>query len=196
MTLRKRDTVEDILSLDLAELRRQGSLDHGANSAWFSWTWTRGARRRTARLWLDDDELEIEMEGAHEVVDLTWTEAGWGGQRRWFSCPACGQRCRVIYRLNRRWRCRCCCALTYPSQYEDESDRIYRQVRRLLRAHFDPDEMPANPLDRKQFPAKPRWMHWSTYFQVQARHRSLVEHWMTTVAGKFNLTLPGARATA
>ena len=136
------------------------------------------------------------MDGAHETIAFSWTEAGWGGRRRWFSCPACDRRCRVVYRLGRRWRCRRCGALTYPVQYEDEPDRINRQVQRLWRTHFEPDEIPASPLERMRLPAKPRWMHWSTYFQVQERHGSLVEQWTASVQSKFKLNLVGARTAA
>jgi hypothetical protein len=37
------------------------------------------------------------------------------GERRWFTCPGCGRRCRIVYG-GKLFRCRLCYRLTYASQ--------------------------------------------------------------------------------
>jgi hypothetical protein len=43
-----------------------------------------------------------------------------------------------------------------------------------LATYFDEEQIPSAPIDRMPLPAKPRWMHWSTYFEKGAGHRTLV----------------------
>jgi hypothetical protein len=52
------------------------------------------------------------------VVPTVTTELPSGGLRRWWACPACGQRCDALYLPAGRDRlaCRRCCGLTYRSQ--------------------------------------------------------------------------------
>lgn len=191
MRISQRTRVEAALSLDLARLRRKGP-DEGM---WFSWHWSWGDETRiSAALCLHEDRLAIEMRGATQSIPFAWKPADFGGRRRWLACPSCDRGCRVIYALNGSWRCRKCHGLAYSSQYEDEPDRVSRQMKRLFE-RFGDGKADISPLDRLQrLPSKPRWMHWSTYWALQARHEALRKRWTAGVAKKFKLDLGDAVA--
>lgn len=53
------------------------------------------------------------------------------GQRWWFSCPRCGRRCRILYRMPyaARFACRLCLGLRYRSQQRSRDERHIWQIR-------------------------------------------------------------------
>lgn len=92
-------------------------------------------------------------------IRLTYTSAGFGGNRTWFLCPHCDRRCSILYdNPVRGWICRICSNGRYASEVESPIDRLYRKARKLRHrlGQADPDmSLP--------FPGKPSGMHWSTY---------------------------------
>ncbi len=50
-----------------------------------------------------------------QSIPITRTKPNFGGYRRWFECPDCARRCRILY-LEDHFKCRRCAGLVYPSQ--------------------------------------------------------------------------------
>lgn len=67
-----------------------------------------------------------------------------GGKRLWFACPTCARRVGVLYHQNGLpFRCRICCDLAYPSQYQARNqsyERLYRGLNSRER-----DRLSGNP---------------------------------------------------
>lgn len=61
----------------------------------------------------------------HQEIHLTHSAGPHGGKRPWFRCPTCQQRIGILYHAaGLPFRCRTCCDLAYPSQYQSR-DRSY-----------------------------------------------------------------------
>ena len=80
---------------------------------------------------------------------LEWTPCHYGGMRRWFRCPSCGERCGVIY-MGKQIACRKCWNMLYPSQ-ADRQERGWTRYHRLM---------------RKTENGKPLRMRWNTYYRI------------------------------
>ena len=173
--------VENPLSLDLARLHREGP----GEGTWFAWHWELGGKKRiSAAICLQSDRLEINARGVRYCILLKNTQVGFSGFRRWLICPGCRRGCRVVYSFTRLWKCRRCHGLRYSSQYEDETDRVERQIWRLL-AKLGDEQLPASFFDRT--PTKPKHMHWSTYWTLCQRHNELRDRWAASVFNKFKI---------
>lgn len=59
----------------------------------------------------------------HYQIGLTYTLTPWGSRRYWWTCPACGRRCGVLYMPPgvARFACRACHDLTYTTCQESHS---------------------------------------------------------------------------
>ena len=66
-----------------------------------------------------------------EVVNLRSTKTSLAGIRRWFECPGCHRRSRILY--GPRFRCRLCHGLSYESQFESRAQRTNRRARKIRR---------------------------------------------------------------
>src|SRR5512133_2753729 len=63
------------------------------------------------------DLLAIASPGHHSEIRVTSTAQHFGGERRWFICPAgCERRVGKLYLVGSGWRCRHCAGLRYESQ--------------------------------------------------------------------------------
>ena len=91
-----------------------------------------------------------------EVVNLRSTKTSLAGIRRWFECPGCNRRSRILY--GPRFRCRLCHGLSYESQFESRAQRANRRARKIRR-RLGGSDLP----DVEEFPPRPRGMHWATY---------------------------------
>jgi hypothetical protein len=77
-----------------------------------------------------------------QAVRLTYTIGPRGGKRPWFVCPTCQRRVGVLYHANDLpFRCRTCCGLAYPSQYQSR-DQSYGRQRRMV-SHRERDRLSA-----------------------------------------------------
>jgi len=188
---------EDYNSLDLAWLRRKGLFAH---NGWSTLTFSRAGEKIAAiQVKADDHGLcfryrarscgSEEWEAIEDRVPFTYTDTNFGGRRRWFVCPSCHRRCRVLYG-GKYYRCRKCHGLKYESQYENSWMRAATQAQRIcarLGGTGDIDD----PL-----PPKPKGMHWTTYERLARRHGALTDRFMfmldawmderTTLAGQYS----------
>lgn len=105
----------------------------------------------------------------HDRLQITTTDAGFGGLRQWVVCP-CGRRCRVVYVGARGTRCRQCYRLAYQSQREDVATRAQRRAAQLARSVGAGVDAPFD-----WWPPKPKRMHWNTYWRLGEKHWRLVE---------------------
>ena len=116
----RKPTAESLWRLDLARLRRDGSLRSGAASA-ISWS-CRGEATGSIGAIARADALQLMYRvgsrdtgyDVDEIVRLVRTKPRFGGERVWFACPGCGRRCRVLFG-GARFRCRTCSGLRYGS---------------------------------------------------------------------------------
>ncbi len=171
-----REETDPLMSLDVRRLNRDGALRPGAVST-TSWT-CRGEASGMIMTIMDHVrpcltlEYRIRMGNEpwrpiHEPVWLLTTECHFGGNRVWFACPGCSNRCAVLYSLDGRFRCRICHDLAYSSTREDGLERSIRRLS-VLRKRMGGD-WSASPWT---IPAKPEDMSWRTYNRLS---RKLIE---------------------
>jgi hypothetical protein len=127
---------ESCLRLDVRRLKREGVLDRSFCS---SWGWTRDGKQTGSigirPLGRYSVRLEYACDGSpcDQTVGLHYTECNMGGERVWFGCPVCRQRCAVLFMRSRRFACRQCQRLAYASQSEDEAGRSWRAQQKCER---------------------------------------------------------------
>ena len=176
---------EQMKRLDIAHLERRGYLRGGPYR--YSWSWgdqpmgsitmlrlPTGLKLmyRTQRAdgeWLDIDEL----------VPFVLTPMRFGGERRWFQCPSCARKCRVLFG-GRRFRCRRCHRVRYASQSETRLDRAHRGMFKIVK-RLDA-EAECNDL-----PEKPRRMHWRTYNRLVERYEHYDGQWAWAVMRRLGI---------
>jgi hypothetical protein len=96
-----------------------------------------------------------------------------GGQRVWWRCPekGCGRRVAVLY-LKRHFACRTCHGLAYPTQKMNGHDRSIERANKIRRRmNWTPGVLNAPG-------AKPKGMHWSTYWRLRSEHDQTACHGM------------------
>ena len=122
---------ESYLAIDLARLRRWKMLQPGRSS---SIHWSHGsvgivAGADCVHLNYRHRLVGEPWEQVRETVRFTYTRTCFGGRRRWFACPACGQACRVLF--GSPFRCRRCHGLHYSSQYQSTCNRTIGRLQAL-----------------------------------------------------------------
>lgn len=152
------------LSLDLASLKRLGMQKSGSSG---TLTWMQGNEPSgSIGIWMLPDRLQLtyrsksyseEWEDIRESIQIVETDAGFGGRRKWFVCPSCGCRVRILYG-GRLFRCRKCRGATYESQYEPMFSASHKRIGRLRRRLRDNE---GSSWD--QPPERPKGMHKTTY---------------------------------
>ena len=121
-------------ALRITELKRGGWLDPFSKYDWV-WRTDKGAHQTTVNITVVTDALELVLTmygnaGVHQRVQLIYSPGPQGGKRTWFSCPTCRRRVGVLYHANGLpFRCRICCKLAYPSQYQSRNQSYGRQAR-------------------------------------------------------------------
>jgi hypothetical protein len=121
-------------ALNINELARGGWLDPFAKYDWV-WRTNNGADQTTVPVMVLMDGLQVmfpigDGTRARQGVRLTYSLAPRGGKRPWFSCPTCRRRVGVLYHANGLpFRCRTCCRLAYPSQYQTRNQGYGRPAR-------------------------------------------------------------------
>ena len=177
---------ESINRLDLARLRRGGSLKPGtvAVQGWSCRGKASGnigtiAYAETMRLIYRTRGDYGTWQDVNEVVSFTWTETRYGGRRQWFCCPGCGGRCRVLFGRD-LFRCRRCHGVRYNSQAETRADRATRAMFKIVN-HLDPTA------ETNQFPRRRKGMHRRTYESLADRYDRLDRAWATEVMRRFGI---------
>lgn len=93
-------------------------------------------------------------------IQLTNTSPHFGGVRRWFVCPDCARRNRILY-FEIYFRCRKCVSAVYPSQYD------YLRLAGEAKAKRARDLVAAHPGFNGFLATKPKGMHWRTYRKLE-----------------------------
>lgn len=155
-------TTEDYYALDVGSVRRWLRPGTGGSSRWM-----RGGREVGSVGWtVLPDTLVLYYRAAGEDhqqhIGLDWTRCHYGGRRAWFRCPQCSRRCGVLFG-GPTFLCRVCGNLAYPSSREEPHYRHLRRARKIRARLGD-----AGGGWRSMAPAKPRGMHWRTYWQLYA----------------------------
>lgn len=153
--------------LDLARLKELNCLKPGR----FSISWSSHGEERASisceipkafdRMILDYRSKERGGEWQH-IRDTAWfatTTPNLGGERIWFCCPGCGERCRVLFGA-KYYRCRKCQRMTYSSQYDPMPQLPWSRCHRV-RERLGGERGFSYP-----FPPKPKGMHWKTYYKL------------------------------
>lgn len=110
------------------------------------WRTNKGTPETSVTITVLKDSLQVFLSiGAHRAyqsIQLTYTIGARGGKRAWFTCPTCPRRVGVLYhREGLPFRCRTCCGLAYPSQYQSRDQSYGRQPRMV--SHREQDQLSA-----------------------------------------------------
>lgn len=126
-------------ALEITALARGGWLSPFSTYDWV-WRTHKGMYRTSVTITVLQDQLVYPMgvKRVQQAVRLTYTIGPRGGKRPWFVCPICQRRVGVLYYVHPLpFRCRTCCELAYPSQYQSRNRSYGRQLRGLSRRAQD-----------------------------------------------------------
>ena len=113
-------TLDDLVRLDLSFLNKKQKLIDGrrVELGWFI-----GSELiHLISFYVRPDRLELPQ----IQILFTETTCNYGGIRKWFRCPACSKRVRVLF--GHEFECRKCLSLKYKCQYETDSARMKRKL--------------------------------------------------------------------
>lgn len=111
-------------------------------------------------------------------VIIAWTPCRLGGERPWFVCPAesngveCGRRVTKLYSAGGLFACRHCHRLAYDSQQESIRHRGLGKARKIRM------QLGGSANMFREFPGKPKHMHWRTYNRLRRAHNIAEERTM------------------
>jgi hypothetical protein len=110
----------------------------------FDWVWRtlQGVQEITVPITVLPNALQlffpIDSGSALQTVRLTYSLGTRGGKRPWFICSTCSQRVGVLYHKHGLpFRCRKCCGLAYPSQYQTRNRSHGRRYQCISRRERD-----------------------------------------------------------
>lgn len=169
---RKRFTTE-MLNLDIRKINKAYLL---SEPGWtFTWNWYYSDDKRLGSIGISVMEQHLrlryqytaaeEQEQVYQDVGLNWTDCNYGSWRPWFICPGCGRRAAILYAC-KYFYCRICHDLAYPSENEEQFDRLFRKVWTIR------DQLKAPRDMTRPILYKPKGMHWNTFMRLtQEAHR-------------------------
>ena len=133
--------VSDFHALDIKHLARGGYLDPFSKYDWV-WRTDKGTYETTVAITVVENVLHlvfpIGATRALQEIRLTHSTSPHGGKRSWSACPTCQRRVGVLYHAsNLPFRCRTCCGLAYPSQYQSKNQSYGRQLRGISHRERD-----------------------------------------------------------
>ena len=159
---------DDYPAIDIRHPQHRELVDEPGSC--ISWRWNRNGQP----LCYVDIEFHRDHAVLTDVTDRTWprtqsisllqTPCHYGGTRSWFGCPGCSQRCAKLYFCDGNFRCRKCPGLAYRSQLQASAERPRLIAQRIRRSLGGSSNLTL------PFPAKPRGMHWQTYFRIRAKY--------------------------
>jgi hypothetical protein len=172
-----------MLHLDIAQLQRKGLFRTAALHV----GWPNGARISVVRLARDclrllyryrshEGEAWCDVE---ERISITTTQQRLGGERRWFRCPSCERRVRILY-AGPRFKCRQCHLLYYSSQSEGVADLANRGMFKIVK-RLNPNEQFNN------LPRRPKNMRWWTYNRLLQRYQRYDTQWASAAMRRYRL---------
>lgn len=172
-----KSTTNDMRSLDVRRLNREGLLTPGQS---FAWTWTRNNETvASINIRVNDDSAHLSYRQSwrgeawrdcSNTFLIDWTACHYGGHRAWWRCPVagCGRRVAVLYSGRGVYACRHCLGLAYCSQRETPTDLAARRANKI-RARLGWDRgilnMPGG---------RPKGMHRRTYLRLVIEHTEKV----------------------
>jgi hypothetical protein len=173
---------DEVPSLDVRRLHREGALEVGKQTLW-TW-WLGGEETLSIRLLAQSHQVVLRhgarVDGKERTVEypigIEKTPCHFGGTRTWFRCPSprCGRRVAVLYQ-GRFFACRHCQRLVYASQSERREERLDRKADKLReRLGWDGD------LRRR-----PRGMRRRTYERLRTRYSELVALSVERIRNRF-----------
>lgn len=151
--LMARNTTEGVTSLDIAEMKRRGWLNHWGGPGQLHWS-RGGERFASAEFWVHAGNhgpeavrlryKVVRADGKTScdyTVRLAYSWCHFGGWRTWWICPltvngrVCGRRCRILYLPYGAdyFGCRKCYDLAYESS-QRSGNRYYETLSRPLNA--------------------------------------------------------------
>lgn len=160
-----KSTTGSMLQLDVRRLQRDGLLWPGNR---FEWHWTRdGEPAGNIQIAVSDYHLRLiyrsrscgsDWEDMDYNVNLLSQPCHFGGERKWFACPArgCGRRVAILYG-GRVYACRSCYQLAYPSTREQTFQRHQRRASKI-RTRLGWGTAPCDPWGER-----PKGMHAKTF---------------------------------
>ncbi len=113
-----------------------------------------------------------------QAVSIVRTPCRFGGDRPWFTCPACERHVAALYHLALLaddFRCRHCLGLAYASTREDATRRLLRKADRL---RADLGGAPG----LGGIPPQPAHLGWHAYWRTVDRIQELERAYATRVA--------------
>jgi len=171
-----KSTVDELRCIDVRRWAREGFLEIGRR---FTWQWSvEGERVASINVQAKRGQIRLsyrsrgyfsdDWESHDYSVQLVSQPCHFGGQRKWFACPAlgCGRRVAKLYG-GRIFACRHCHQLAYPSTREESYQRMHRRaeaIRAKLGWEAGADIGP-----------KPKGMHWRTFNRLTAQVDALEE---------------------
>lgn len=102
----------------------------------YDWVWRthKGTQETSVTVTVLEDSIQLSflIHGYRILQDvrLRYSIGPHGGKRPWFACPTCPRRVGALYHASGLpFRCRICCKLAYPSQYQSRIQSYGRQHR-------------------------------------------------------------------
>lgn len=120
-------------SIDVRRMASENCLTPGCT---YQWSWWNDAGEVASSIGLsvsrDGVTISYSTDGSDVAVfaPIERTQCNYGGTRQWFLCPRCRRRVALLY-LGNEVACRRCFGMTYPSQSEDELDRLRRRKAKI-----------------------------------------------------------------
>ena len=177
----ERRTTDGVLSIDIAELGRKGALQPWHRSVV---NWSRGGEPiGSIGLLALPEGLELSFrfrapqgswQEVQQLIQYLSTATPFDQPRRWFQCPGCNRRCRVLFG-GECFRCRLCQNLKYESQFETGAQRANRRSRKIRRRLGGGTNL------MEDFPSRPSGMHKTTYQRLEALDDDMQSIWVRSV---------------
>ncbi len=188
MNQSKKQTVNDLISLDIRSLNRAGLLKEGEP---FTCRWwkenvlgeiygekTMGGilHEGAIRFVYDYSFLNEPTKELTYDVALSWTRCNYGGKRPWFVCPGCYRRAAILYLSRSGYLiCRRCADLTYTTCQESGNpfnENLRRQQRIKDKLGWQ-DFSLAEFYQLRLYQIKPRYMHNKKFYPLLAELKRL-----------------------
>ena len=170
-----KDCTDDMRSIDVRRLQREGLLIPGQSRRW---RWLRhGQEVASIAFAVEHDYVRFtyrhsagggQWQDVHAAAYLERTPCRFGGSRAWWLCPCCGQRVAILY-IGKVPACRHCYRLAYESQRARDYDRLAGRADKIRRRLG----WPVGILNPTPWTKPPR-MHWRTFWRLTAEHNRLV----------------------
>ncbi len=151
--------LDQLPAVDVRKWKREGHLNSG--NMFSSSYYLNGILEHILLVKIFERYLTIDG----QWIELIKTANTLGGERVWFSCPACQRKCAKLFLLS-RFTCRICSNRMYTSQAENSIQRSLRRSRKIRKKLGAPRSI-LEPISKK-----PPYMHWKTYVRLVSQANS------------------------